>query len=121
MAYEELFIPLGDASFGRLAHLAFYGLAGPLVTFFTIQWIAEGVQAREQAEAELRGLYAELSASHERMSALQHLMREVSEPADLETLLDVAVRGAQAATGAVSVQAELRGDMQGMVGPTVAD
>ncbi len=120
VAYEEMFIPLGDASFGRLAHLAFYGLAGPLVTFFTIQWIAEGVQAREQAEAELRGLYAELSASHERMSALQHLMREVSEPADLETLLDVAVRGAQAATGAASVQAELRGNMQGMVGPTVA-
>ncbi len=113
VAYETWFIPLGDASFGRLAHLAFYGLAGPLVTFFTIQWIAEGVQAREHAEQELRGLYAELRASHERMSALQHLMREVSEPADLETLLDVAVRGAQAATGAASVQAKLRGDVQG--------
>ncbi|WP_245896024.1 GAF domain-containing sensor histidine kinase [Deinococcus irradiatisoli] len=110
IAYEELFIPLGDASFGHLAHLAFYGLAGPLVTFFTIQWIAEGVQAREQAEQELRRLYAELSASHERMSALQHLMREVSEPADLETLLEVAVSGAQAATGAASVQARLRGN-----------
>ncbi|GAA4017002.1 GAF domain-containing sensor histidine kinase [Deinococcus rubellus] len=118
-AYEEMFIPLGDARFGRLAHLAFYGLAGPLVTFFTIQWIAEGVQAREQAEGELRGLYAELSASHERMSALQHLMREVSEPADLETLLDVAVRGTQAATGAVSVQAELRGNVQSMNGQTL--
>ena len=112
VAYEELFVPLGDASFGRLAHLAFYGLAGPLVTFFTIQWIAEGVQAREAAERELRGLYAELSASHQRMSALQQLMREVSEPADLETLLDVAVRGAQAATGAVSVRAQLRGELQ---------
>ncbi|WP_318636125.1 sensor histidine kinase [Deinococcus detaillensis] len=112
VTYEEWFIPLGDANFGRLAHLAFYGLAGPLVTFFTIQWIAEGVQAREQAEGELRGLYAELSASHQRMSALQHLMREVSEPADLESLLDVAVRGTQAATGAVSVQAKLRGNVQ---------
>ncbi|WP_420594528.1 GAF domain-containing sensor histidine kinase [Deinococcus sp.] len=113
VAYEFGFVSLFDPSLDRMVHLAFYGLAGPLVTFFTIQSIAEGVQAREQAERELRGLYAELSASHERMSALQHLMREVSEPADLETLLDVAVRGAQAATGAASVQAQLRGEPHG--------
>ena len=113
LAYEELFVPLGNASFARLAHLSFYGLAGPLVTFFTIQWIADGIKAREAAEHELRGLYAQLSASHERLSALQHLMRAVSEPADLETLLDVAVRGTQAASGAVSVRASLRGDLPG--------
>ena len=47
LAYEELFVPLGNASFARLAHLSFYGLAGPLVTFFTIQWIADGIKARE--------------------------------------------------------------------------
>ena len=40
-------------------------------------------------------------------------MRAVSEPADLETLLDVAVRGTQAASGAVSVRASLRGDLPG--------
>ena len=117
VAYEELFVPLGNASFARIAHLAFYGLAGPLVTFFTIQWIADGVKAREIAERELRELYAELSASHERMSALQHLMREVSEPADLETLLDVAVRGAQAVSGALSVRASLRGGLLAGSGP----
>ncbi|WP_366520413.1 sensor histidine kinase [Deinococcus sp.] len=111
VAYEVGFVSLFDASAGRLVHLAFYGVVGPLVTFFTIQSIAEGVQAREQAEAELRDLYAQLSASHQRMGALQHLMRAVSEPADLETLLNVAVQGTQAATGAVIVQAQLRGDV----------
>jgi signal transduction histidine kinase len=113
VAYEFGFVSLFDANLNRMVHLAFYGLAGPLVTFFTIQWIAEGVQAREQAEVELRGLYVQLSASHERMGALQHLMRAVSEPADLETLLDVAVQGIQAATGAVIVQARLRGELTG--------
>ena len=111
VAYEVGFVSLFDASAGRVVHLAFYGVVGPLVTFFTIQSIAEGVQAREQAEVELRDLYAQLSASHQRMGALQHLMRAVSEPADLETLLDVAVQGTQAATGAVIVQAQLRGDV----------
>lgn len=115
-AYEHYFIPLGDDNFGRVAHLAFYGLAGPLVTFFVIQWIAEGIKAREQARLELQALYAELQASHQRMSALQRLMREVSDAqgeSDLETLLGVAVGGAQQVTGAARAAATLRGERFG--------
>ena len=61
------------------AHLLFYGLVGPAVTFFSVEWIAEGTRARERAERELRGLYGELSASHGRLRAVQELMRDLAE------------------------------------------
>ena len=32
------------------AHLLFYGLVGPAVTFYSVEWIAEGTRARERAE-----------------------------------------------------------------------
>lgn len=114
VAYEEWFVPLGDDNFQHVAHLAFYGVAGPLVTFFVIQWIAQGVADRERADQELRTLYAELQASHERMEALQELMRSLADSqseSDLETLLDAAVRGTMKATGAVWVGIALRGEM----------
>lgn len=113
LLYEEWVIPLGGAPFARIAHLAFYGLLGPLVTFFVIQWIAEGIKGREQASQELRALYAELRASHQRMSALQRLMRELADSQaenDLETLLEAAVSGARQVTGAASASATLRGE-----------
>ncbi|WP_291426684.1 GAF domain-containing sensor histidine kinase [Deinococcus sp.] len=82
------------------AHLLFYGLLGPAVTFFSVEWIAEGTRAREQAEHELRGLYGELSASHGRLRAVQELMREVAEAPDMAAVVEVAARGAVRATGA---------------------
>ncbi|WP_110888826.1 GAF domain-containing sensor histidine kinase [Deinococcus yavapaiensis] len=95
----------GQAQFW--AHLAFYGVLGPLVTFFTLQWLEKGVLARELAERELRRLYRELRASHQQLDTVQSLIRTLAEAADLEQVLDAAVSGAQRALGAVFVRLQL--------------
>ncbi|WP_338014530.1 hypothetical protein [Deinococcus cavernae] len=74
------------------AHLLFYGLLGPLVTFFSAEWIAEGTRARELAELELRELYAQLSVSHSRLAGMQELMRDLAEAPDLGAVAEVAAR-----------------------------
>lgn len=95
----------GQAQFW--AHLAFYGVLGPLVTFFTLQWLEKGVLARELAERELRRLYGELRASHRQLDTVQSLLRTLAEAADLEQVLDAAVSGTQRALGAVFVHLQL--------------
>lgn len=82
------------------AHLLFYGLVGPAVTFFSVEWIAEGTRARERAERELRETYAQLSASHERLRAVQELMRDLTDAPDMGAVVEVAAHGAVRATGA---------------------
>ncbi|MEF2276716.1 sensor histidine kinase [Deinococcus sp. YIM 134068] len=82
------------------AHLLFYGLVGPAVTFFSVEWIAEGTRARERAERELRDLYGQLSASHGRLRAVQELMRDLGGAPDMGAVVEVAARGAVRATGA---------------------
>ncbi|MCP2014094.1 signal transduction histidine kinase [Deinococcus sp. HSC-46F16] len=82
------------------AHLLFYGLVGPAVTFFSVEWIAQGTRARERAELELRATYAQLSASHGQLQAVQELMRDLSGAPDLGAVVEVAARGAVRATGA---------------------
>lgn len=82
------------------AHLLFYGLLGPLVTFFSAEWIAEGTRARERAERELRELYEQLSVSHSRLAGMQVLMRDLAEAPDLGAVVEVAARGAVYVTGA---------------------
>ncbi|EYB69664.1 multi-sensor signal transduction histidine kinase [Deinococcus phoenicis] len=82
------------------AHLLFYGLVGPAVTFFTVEWIAEGTRARERAERELLDTYAQLSASHARLRAVQELMRDLTDAPDMGAVVEVAARGAVRATGA---------------------
>lgn len=82
------------------AHLLFYGLVGPAVTFFSVEWIAEGTRARERAERELRETYVQLSASHGRLRAVQELMRDLTDAPDMGAVVEVAARGAVRATGA---------------------
>ncbi|MFC3859861.1 histidine kinase [Deinococcus antarcticus] len=82
------------------AHLLFYGLLGPAVTFFSAEWIAEGTRARERAELELRELYERLSVSHTRLAGMQELMRDLAEAPDLGAVAEVAARGAVYVTGA---------------------
>ena len=74
------------------AHLLFYGLLGPAVTFFSAEWIAEGTRARERAELELRELYGELSTSNGQLRAVQELMRDL---ADADKRLNGLARTAQ--------------------------
>ena len=109
VAYETLVRRLPDQNTEITAHLLFYGLLGPLATFFTIQWIADGARARERAEQELRRLYVQLSAQNERLEAVQTLMREVADAPDLEAVLSVAAQGAVRATGATHARLSLAG------------
>ena len=95
------------------AHLLFYGLVGPAVTFFSVEWIAEGTRARERAERELRALYGELSASHGRLRAVQELMRDLAEAPDQGAVLEVAARGAVRVTGATHATLTVPGGLSG--------
>jgi signal transduction histidine kinase len=109
VAYETLVRQFANPGFEITAHLLFYGLLGPLVTFFTILWIANGERAREQAEQELRRLYARIIAQNDRLEAVQTLMREVADAPDLEAVLQVSAQGAVRATGATHARLSLAG------------
>ena len=109
VAYETLVRQFVGRSFEITAHLLFYGLVGPLATFFTIQWIADGARAREEAEQELRRLYMQITAQNERLEAVQTLMREVADAPDLEAVLQVSAQGAVRATGATHARLSLAG------------
>lgn len=80
-------------SFPFWASLLFYGLVGPAVTFFTLQWIMLGIQVRQKAEVELRSLYDELSRSHKRLDTVQQLLRQLAEASDIEAVMDTALPG----------------------------
>lgn len=95
------------------AHLLFYGLVGPSVTFFTVEWIAEGTRARERAEQELRLTYARLRASHGRLQAVQELMRDLTDAPDMGAVVEVAARGAVRATGATHATLTVPGGLSG--------
>jgi len=99
----------GGSGGGVLAHLLFYGVLGPLATFFTLQWIADGARARERQERELRRLYGELSVQNERLAAVQTLMRDLADAPDLETVLAAAAERAVQATGATHATLTLDG------------
>jgi hypothetical protein len=84
------------------AELGFYGIIGPLVTYYSIGWIGVEVQEREKAERDLRGLYLELSESHRRLAAIQQVTKQVSEANDLASTLETAIRGLTEAVGATA-------------------
>jgi len=51
--FEVTLRPMGISSQSFWVHLTFYGLLGPLVTFVTLEWIAQQVLERERAQAAL--------------------------------------------------------------------
>ncbi|CAM3724255.1 GAF domain-containing sensor histidine kinase [Deinococcus frigens] len=104
---------LGNGQRELWAHLLFYGLVGPAVTFFSVEWIAEGTRARERAERELRDLYGQLSASHGRLQGVQELMRDLGGAPDLGAVLEVAARGAVRVTGATHATLTVPGGLSG--------
>jgi signal transduction histidine kinase len=112
-AVELLISSLGDGSRELWAHLLFYGLVGPAVTYFSVEWIAEGTRARERAELELRDLYGQLSASHGRLQGVQELMRDLGGAPDLGAVLEVAARGAVRVTGATHATLTVPGGLSG--------
>lgn len=110
---ELLISLLGNGQRELWAHLLFYGLVGPAVTFFSVEWIAEGTRARERAERELRDLYGQLSASHGRLQGVQELMRDLGGAPDLGAVLEVAARGAVRVTGATHATLTVPGGLSG--------
>lgn len=112
-AVELLISLLGNVRHELWAHLLFYGLLGPAVTYFSVEWIAEGTRARERAELELRDLYGQLSASHGRLQGVQELMRDLGSAPDLGAVLEVAARGAVRVTGATHATLTVPGGLSG--------
>ncbi|WP_263489826.1 GAF domain-containing sensor histidine kinase [Deinococcus multiflagellatus] len=101
------------------AHLLFYGLLGPAVTYFSVEWIAQGTRARERAERELRDLYGQLHASHAQLGAVQALMRDLTDAPDMGAVLEVAARGALRVTGAVHATLTVPGGLSASAGNEV--
>ncbi len=111
----ELFVAHLASDGGKLwAHLLFYGLIGPLVTFFVVNWLEEGFAARAQAARELLNLYGELRASHSQLDTVQRLIRTLAEAADLEEVLEAAAEGVRRATGASHARVVLDGGLEKM-------
>ncbi|PTA68259.1 sensor histidine kinase [Deinococcus arcticus] len=98
------------------AHLLFYGLVGPAVTYFSVEWIAQGTRARERAERELRDLYGQLHASHAQLGAVQALMRDLTDAPDMGAVLEVAARGALRVTGAAHATLTVPGGLSASAG-----
>ncbi len=102
VSYQFLVVQLEPNRPAFWAEIMFYGILGPLVTFFVLSWIAAEVRERERAETELRALYLELSESHERLAAVQRVTRNVSEASDLEGVLEAAIFSISEAVGATA-------------------
>ena len=102
VGYELGVAQLGNRGNEFWAHLLFYSILGPFVTFYIITWIIVGIQIRQKAELELRDLYAELKSANRRLDTVGQLIRSLAEAGDLEEVLDIAIGGVVRATGAHS-------------------
>jgi signal transduction histidine kinase len=100
--YQLYIVHLPSLSGAFWLELGFYGIVGPLVTYYSIGWIGVEVQEREKAERDLRGLYLELSESHRRLAAIQQVTKQVSEANDLASTLETAIKGLTEAVGATA-------------------
>ena len=100
--YQLYVVRLTSLSGAFWAELGFYGIIGPLVTYYTIGWIGAEVREREKAEGDLRNLYLELSESHRRLAAIQRVTKQVSEASDLAGTVETAIRGLTEAVGATA-------------------
>jgi signal transduction histidine kinase len=116
VTYQLLVSRLQDDTVQFWAQLLFYGINGPLVTYFVLGWIGQEIQERERAERDLRRLFLELSESHARLATVQQVTRNVSEATDLEHVLEVAIQELTAAVGASAGAIALEGGVVRSVG-----
>lgn len=93
IVYQLLIVPLGGPNWQFWSQLLFYGILGPLVTYVTLQWIAEEVRLREEAQEELARLYSELRSSHQVLERIQGVTEQFVSASDLETVLGTATKG----------------------------
>lgn len=123
--FEVTLRPMGISSQSFWVHLTFYGLLGPLVTFVTLEWIAQQVLERERAQAALfeanrrlsmvgRVLKRSLSAENLEQ-ALRAIAEELREGLGREVALTL--EGVQAASaGFVPTHATLTFPLVGLSG-----
>ncbi|WP_041653558.1 sensor histidine kinase [Allomeiothermus silvanus] len=123
--FEVTLRPMGISSQSFWVHLTFYGLLGPLVTFVTLEWIAQQVLERERAQAALfeanrrlsmvgRVLKRSLSAENLEQ-ALRAIAEELREGLGREVALTL--EGVQAASaGFVPAHATLTFPLVGLSG-----
>lgn len=109
--WQLVIVPLGDETWEFWSTLLFYSILGPGVTFIVLDWIATEVRLREEAQARLSSLYAELRDSHELLSGIQHVTESFASAPDLESTIKAAVRGITEVAGAdgAFVRLELSG------------
>lgn len=90
-------LPLGATPAVRIA---FYGQIGPIVTFMTLNWIAQEVRARERAQGQLAATYHELQDSHDLLAGIQRVTERFAGASDLEDAVRAAAAGVREVTGA---------------------
>ena len=116
VSYQLLLAQLEPRELAFWAQLLFYGINGPLVTYFVLGWISQEVRERERAENDLRDLFLELSESHARLATVQKVTRSVSEATDLSGVLETAIVGLTEAVGASAGAIALEGGVIRSVG-----
>lgn len=116
VSYQLLLAQLEPQALAFWAQLLFYGINGPLVTYFVLGWIGLEVRERERAESDLRDLFQELSESHARLATVQKVTRSVSEATDLSGVLATAIVGLTEAVGASAGAIALEGGVIRSVG-----
>lgn len=80
--------------------VAVYGFTGSVVVWFGLGYLAQLIQARGQAEEELRQAYEQLKKTHQRLLAMHAIGREIAQAADLRQVLEVAARAPVQVTNA---------------------
>lgn len=103
LIYQLVILPQGSEPFRFWAPVVFYSVLGPLATYITLNWIANEVRQREQAQGDLARLYLELRASHEMLGAIHDVTLRYGAAADLETTMSIAAEGVAEVTGAKAV------------------
>jgi signal transduction histidine kinase len=109
LVHQLVILPLGDEAWRFWGQLLFYSILGPAVTFVTLDWIAQQLREREEAQGELRRLYLELQASHELLTAIQKVTEQFAAAPDLEAALSAASRGIREVAGATGIGIFFRG------------
>jgi uncharacterized membrane protein len=84
LVHQLVVLPLGGAGFRFWGQLLFYALLGPIVTFVVLDWIAQALREREQAQQELQRLYRELSESFALLRGLQRVTERFAAAPDLQ-------------------------------------
>jgi signal transduction histidine kinase len=73
-------------------HLAAYSLTGVIVVWLGLRALLRAAARQEQAEADLRVAYADLTQTHRQLQAIHEVGRRVTNSSDVQELLEIAAR-----------------------------